>query len=271
MRFLSCAALALATALLSLTVSASDLPPPVTGERWQPTPNLRWQLQYSSSEIDRSVDAHVYAIDLFDNTAEAVAALQADGKRVVCYLNAGAWEDWRPDARQFPGGVMGRGYEGWPGERWLDIRKISALAPVMQARLDLCSEKGFDGVLLDNVDSYTNKTGFQLTALDQLRFNVWMANEARKRGLAVGMNNNPKQIHELLPYFDWALAESCFSYNWCASLRPFIESGKAVVVVEYMSDDRTFSAACRQAQALRFALIRKKRELDAFRQECTKT
>lgn len=267
------AALALASALASLSAWATEsLPPPIVdGVRWQPTPHLRWQLQYSTTPVDRNVDAHVYKIDLFDNRAAAVAELKRKGKRVVCYLNAGAWEDWRPDAKRFPPDVLGQAYEGWPGERWLDIRKIDALVPLMLARLDLCRAKGFDGVLLDNVDGYTNKTGFPLTAFDQLRFNVWMANEARRRGLAVGMNNNPEQARELLPYFDWALAESCFSYNWCSALQPFIEAGKAVVVVEYMSDERTFKAACRQAEALRFALMRKNRELDAFREECGRT
>ena len=138
----------------------------------------------------------------------------------------------------------------------------------MLARLDLCSAKGFDGVMLDNVNGYTNKTGFPLTGADQLRFNIWMANEARKRGLAVGINNNPEQVSQLLPYFDWALAESCFSHGWCAALRPFIEAGKVVVVIEYTDDGAEQNAMCDQASALRFTLMLKKRQLDAFREEC---
>ena len=269
-RYLALAAFAVLPILASLPAHATEsIPPPfLDGARWQPTPDLRWQLQYSSTPVDRAVDAHVYKIDLFDNRAADVAALKRRGKRVVCYLNAGAWEDWRPDAKHFPSDVLGARYEGWPGERWLDIRRIEALAPVMLARLDLCRAKGFDGALLDNVDAYTNKSGFPLTALHQVRFNAWMANEARKRGLAVGMNNNPEQVTELLPYFDWALAESCFSYGWCSALKPFTEAGKAVIVVEYMSDKSAFTAACHEARALGFAVVRKKRELDAFRQEC---
>ena len=38
-----------------------------------------------------------FDVDLFDTAASTVAALQSDGRRVVCYINAGAWEDWRPD------------------------------------------------------------------------------------------------------------------------------------------------------------------------------
>ncbi len=260
----------LAVDAVSESVSSGSLPEPVLNDRvWRPKPNLRWQLQFATTPIDLTVDADVYKIDLFDNEVGVVAALQKKGKKVVCYLNAGAWEEWRPDAKHFPPAAMGRAYEGWPGERWLDIRRIDLIAPLMLARLDLCRAKGFDGVMLDNVNSYINKTGFPLKSADQLRFNVWMANEARKRGLAVGMNNNAAQARALLPYFDWIIAESCFSQGWCASLRPFIEQGKAVVVIEYAEHEPRLPAMCRQATALRFSLLMKNRELDAFRNDCS--
>ena len=39
-------------------------------------------------------------------------------------------------------------------------------------------QKGCDGVDPDNVDGYTNKTGFPLTAKDQLAYNKFLAQEA---------------------------------------------------------------------------------------------
>jgi endo-alpha-1,4-polygalactosaminidase (GH114 family) len=138
----------------------------------------------------------------------------------------------------------------------------------MLARLDLCREKGFDGVMLDNVNSYTNRTGFLLTGADQLRFNVWLANAAHERGLAVGMNNNAEQARQLAPYFDWALAEGCLSEGWCSSLQPFAEQGKAVVVIEYTDSRAKLDGFCRQASTLQFSVLAKKRELDAFRMDC---
>lgn len=275
LRLLTGVSALVALALLNVPACAAKqrmlkLPPPVVnGAVWKPRPHMRWQLQFADMPVDLSVDADVYKIDLFDTDASVVSALKQKGKHVVCYLNAGAWEAWRPDARRFPRTSMGRHYEGWPGERWLDIRRIDLLAPIMLARLDMCRDKGFDGVMLDNVNSYINKTGFALTASDQLRFNVWIANAARKRGLAVGMNNNAEQARELAPYFDWALAESCFSQGWCATLRPFTDKGKAVLVIEYTDDQEKLNAMCEEALALRFSLLRKRVELDAFRQECT--
>jgi hypothetical protein len=50
---------------------------------------------------------------------------------------AGWFEDWRPDVAQFPKPLLGKGHSGWPGERWLDIRKTKMLAPILEARLDL--------------------------------------------------------------------------------------------------------------------------------------
>jgi hypothetical protein len=280
-KLLLSAALALVSAAAVLTAAAgeavaqssprvgAELPPPVVNDAvWRPAPNLRWQLQFASSPVDTTVEADVYKIDLFDNAAEDIEALKKKNKKVVCYLNAGAWEKWRPDASQFPAAAMGRGYEGWPGERWLDIRRIDLLAPIMLARLDLCRDKGFDGVMLDNVDSYTNKTGFPLSAADQIRFNVWLANEARTRGLAVGMNNNAALARELAPYFDWALAERCLSEGWCAQLRPFAAGGKPVVVIEYGEDRAMLDRMCRLAASSHVSLIVKKRELDAYRLDC---
>jgi hypothetical protein len=248
---------------------SSALPPPVANNAaWKPGPNLAWQLQFVNAPVDTSVEADVYKIDLFDTRATDVVALKKKGKKAVCYLNAGAWEDWRADAKRFPDAVMGRAYDGWPGERWLDIRRMDLLAPIMLARLDMCRDKGFDGVMLDNVDTYTNRTGFPLTANDQLRYNVWMANEAHKRGLAVGMNNNSQQARQLAPYFDWVLVEGCFSEGWCQNLRPFSEQGKPVVVIEYTESRVRLDSLCRQASLLHYSLLAKKRELDAYRMDC---
>ncbi len=57
----------------------------------------------------------------------------------------------------------------------------------MLRRLDLAVTKGCDGVEPDNMDGYANDSGFPLTAEDQLTFNRFIANEAHRRGLAVGL------------------------------------------------------------------------------------
>jgi len=218
--------------------------------------------------VDRSVDADVFDIDLFDNGAGVVADLHARGRRVIASMSAGSWEDWRPDAARFPPEVLGKDYGGWPGEKWLDIRRIDLLAPIMRARLDLCRAKGFDGIEPDNIDGYANDTGFPVTARDQLDYNRWLAEEAHARGLSIGLKNDPDQATALLSHFDWALTEDCFAEGWCGQLAPFISAGKAVFAAEYTDTGMTLDRLCPQAEPRRFSAILKNRDLGDWRQSC---
>jgi hypothetical protein len=236
--------------------------------RWKPAIGITWQWQLSGEDIDTAVDAKVYDVDLFDTGAEVVASLEMQKRRAVCYLSAGSWEDWRPDAAAFPKEIIGKDYTGWPGEKWLDIRRIDLLGPILQARLDLCKAKGFDGVEPDNVDGYQNATGFPLTAADQLRFNRWLAQEAHARGLAIGLKNDADQTPDLVADFDFALTEDCFDQGWCDLTQPFLQSGKPVLDAEYTDTGISLTAFCPRAKELGIAAILKHRNLDAWRQTC---
>lgn len=237
------------------------------GDWWQPAVNTTWQWHLEQN-IAPSFEVDMYDIEMFDNDADTVANLHAQGRKVICYISVGSWEEWRPDADQFPASVIGNDYEGWPGEKWLDIRQIDVLAPIMQARLDECRAKGFDGIEPDNIDGFTNDTGFPLTYKDQLAYNIWLANEAHARGLSIGLKNDAEQVADLLPYFDWALTEDCFAEGWCEEMLPFIEAGKPVFAAEYTDMDITTDQFCPQANEMNFSAILKNRELDAWREAC---
>jgi hypothetical protein len=110
-------------------VAAQDMPNPDNDpEIWMPTPGTTWQWQLTGT-IDESYDVEMYDVDLFDVSASTVDSLQSQGKKVVCYFSAGSWEDWRPDAGDFPNSVKGNS-NGWPGEKWLDIRDIAVTLPL---------------------------------------------------------------------------------------------------------------------------------------------
>ncbi len=238
---------------------------------WQPPVNTSWQWQLTGSPVDQSFDVTMYDIDLFDNDASTIAALQAQGRKVICYISVGSWEDWRPDAGQFPDSVLGNDYEGWPGEKWLDIRQIELLAPIMRARLDECQAKGFDGIEPDNIDGYTNDTGFPLSYQDQLDYNTWLAGEAHARGLSIGLKNDGEQAQDLLPTFDWALTEDCFVDDFCEEMEPFIAAGKAVFAAEYtdqLTTSEFLNEVCPAAKTIEFSVILKRRDLDAWRRAC---
>jgi hypothetical protein len=243
----------------------SPLPPSSQppGGHWTPSPGTTWQWQLSGS-MDTTVDATVYDVDGFDTSAAQVAALHAQGRRVICYLSAGTWEDWRPDAASFPASVKGSA-NGWPGERWLDIRRIDLLAPILTARFQMCRDKGFDAVEPDNVDAYSNSSGFPLSATDQLSYNRWLADTAHSLGLSVGLKNDVDQVVSLQPSFDWALNEQCYQYGECGPYQSFVSAGKAVFVAEYEGD---LSSVCPSAIASGYSAIMKRLSLDAWRQTC---
>ena len=243
-------------------VTASGTEPP--SNWWRPTPGTSWQIQYSGA-LDTSLDVAMYDLDLFDTPQAVIDQLHAEGRIVVCYFSAGSWEDWRPDAGDFPPAVIGDPLDNWPGENWLDIRQLDLLGPLMAARLDLAAQKNCDGVDPDNVDGYTNATGFPLSYQDQLTYNRWLAEQAHQRGLAIGLKNDLDQIPDLLPYFEWALNEECFSYDECDLLTPFVQAGKAVFGVEYELETSQF---CPQANALNFDFLKKNWDLDAWREAC---
>ena len=233
---------------------------------WQPAPGTSWQLQLSG-DIDTSLDVQMYDIDLFDTPQNVIDQLHADGRIVICYFSAGSWEEWRDDASQFPAPVIGNPLEGWEGEYWLDIRQLDVLGPLMGARLDTAVQKNCDGVDPDNINAYEdgNDTGFPLTYQDQIVYNVWLAEQAHARGLSIGLKNDLEQIDDLLPYFDWMLNESCFYYNECDALLPFVQTGKAVFGVEYELPPDDF---CSQANAMNFDWLKKNWDLDAWREAC---
>ena len=230
-----------------------------SGDWWQPEPGTTWQWQLHG-EIDTSYDVDMVDIDLFEVPQATIDQLHADGRIVICYFIAGSLENWRDDARQFPEEIKGSPLSGWPGERWLGVRQIEALGPIMAARLDLAVEKGCDGVEPDNVDGYANSTGFPLTYDDQIVYNIWLAEQAHARGLSIGLKNDLAQVSDLLPHMDWALNEQCFQYDECELLLPFVDAGKAVFGVEYAGDRAEY---CPRAIAMGFSWLSKTAEIGA--------
>jgi hypothetical protein len=243
---------------------APGSPPRTGGSRWIPGPRTTWQWQLSGT-VDQSVPADMYDVDLFDTPASTVASLHAKGRRVTCYLDAGTYEPGRPDSGSFPASAIGSDVSGWPGEKWLDVRRLDVLGPIMRSRLDLCASKGFDAVEADNVDGYSNSSGFPLSADDQLRYNRFLASEAHARGLSIALKNDFEQVAQLEPSFDFAVSEECFQYGECGRLAPFTAAGKAVFEVEYAGDPASY---CPQAKQAGFMAMGKNMSLDAPRQPC---
>ena len=252
------AAMADTTTTPTSTTTATTPP-----SRWVPALGGAWQIQYTGS-IDTSVNVPTFDLDGFDTAASTVTALRAAGRHGICYFSAGSWENWRPDAASYPSSILGNS-NGWPGEKWVDIRQISVLKPIIDSRLAMCASKGFEAVDPDNVDGYANSSGFPLTATDQLAFNRWMAAEAHSYGLSIGLKNDLDQVPDLVGSYDFAVNEQCNQYNECATLSPFISAGKAVLHIEYQGAP---SQICPVSLSSGFSTLFKNLSLDAWRQAC---
>jgi hypothetical protein len=238
---------------------------------YRPKPGVTWQWQLNG-ELNTEYDVALYDIDVFDTDTKTIQALHKAGKKVICYFSAGSYEEWREDAREFDAALLGKELDGWAGERWLDIRD-TRLHAIMEARLDLAHSKGCDGVEPDNIDGYTNDTGFPLTAADQLTYNRYLAAQAHKRGLSIALKNDLNQIKELEPYFDFHINEQCHRYNECNRLQPFIDADKAVLNAEYARqylDEANRTRLCQEANKARLSTLVLPMELDdRFRYDCS--
>ncbi len=208
---------------------------------WVPPQELTWYWQLQG-KIDNGEPVAAYDIDGFENEAGEISALHGRGRHVICYIDAGTAEKFRPDYRSFPASVLGRS-NGWPGEKWLDIRQLAVLEPIMTARFQMCREKGFDAVEPDNIEGYANKTGFPITASQQLAYNEWIAEEVHSLGMAVLQKNDGEQADQLEPYFDGALTEQCNQYRECEDYEPYLAAGKPVLNAEYRLTPKRFCAA----------------------------
>ena len=212
-----------------------------TATWYQPTPNTRWYWQLQGkAQPDQTIE--MLDIDLFDSSADTIQTWQKQGSKVICYFSAGTYENWRDDAKQFPDVALGNNLAEWPGEKWLDIRS-NALRGIMQARLLLAKHKGCDGVEPDNVDAYTNKSGFPLGKTDQINYNRWLATTAHELGLSIGLKNAPELVNDLVDDFDFNLNEQCHQYQECEQYQPFIRQNKPVFNAEYADEYINSSSA----------------------------
>ena len=231
---------------------------------WRPSVGTSWQIQLTGP-VDLDVDATVVDLDLFDTSARTVDRLHDRGRHVICYFTVGSKESYRRDTDALPDAVTGKGVDGWPQERWLDIRRIDALAPVLRARFDLCAAKHFDGVDGDWMDNQTQDTGFPITASDQLAFNRWLIDQGHRRGLAVGVKNDLSQAPTLASEADFEIDEQCAEFHECDTLLPWIRADKPVLHIEY---NLPAAAFCASTTRLGFSSLRKHVRLDAWRRPC---
>jgi hypothetical protein len=132
----------------------------------------------------------------------------------------------------------------------------------MERRVDLCRDRGFDGVLFGGLDGYARNSGFDLTAEQQLTFNRWLAEAAHARGLAAGIINDLDQAVELTNAFDFLVADTCIDQSDCAAVQPFLAANKPVFLLDYTNVARRMNEHCAVALKIGVPLIFKTQYLN---------
>lgn len=228
---------------------------------WQPASDQTFDLQLTQPfNLVRPVNS--IALDLFTTPPEEVSELRAKGVTTFCYAAAGYWESWRPDAGRFPAAALGPSVSGWPGQRWVDVGS-PALAPILEARLDLCRERGFDGVLLAGLDQPADGSGFATTAGERVAFQQHLAEAAHARGLVAGAIGGFAEPAELVDAFDFLVADGCLARDGCAqALAPWRTAGKPAYLVAYTNQAGKMDRLCGEAAELGVQLIFKTRSLN---------
>lgn len=244
------------TLLLSLAALPVQADPSgfITGLTWD------WQL---SEPFNLSVPVQVLDLDPDSLGRGDIAALRARGVLTICYVSVGTIEDWRGDVAAFPASVLGRGYAEWPGETFLDIRQTDILLPLMQARFADCAAKGYDAVEPDNMDVYTNASGFDISAAQTVAYIAALADIAHGMGLAIGQKNVPELTPALEPHLDFVITEGCMADGWCDQVAAYAQNGKAIFTAEYQVAPADQPGLCATAQAAGMSLIFKEYDLDA--------
>ena len=219
-----------------------------------------WQL---SEPFNLNVAVQVLDLDPDSMGRGDIAALRDSGILTICYVSVGTLEDWRGDVAAFPQAVVGRAYAEWPGENFLDIRQTDILLPLMQARFADCAAKGYAAIEPDNMDVYTNASGFDITAAQTVSYISALAEIAHGLGLAIGQKNVPELTPALEPLLDFVVTEGCLADGWCDQVAAYAAHNKAIFAAEYDVPAADQPALCGTAQSTGMSLIFKDYDLDA--------
>jgi hypothetical protein len=118
---------------------------------WTPAVETTWQCVLDNDVGSLTLPVDIYDFDLFNTPQSSIDTLHAAGKSVMCYFSAGTYEPNRPDSATILSdpSAVGATLDGWPDEKWLDIR-TDFIVNIMKARIDVAVSKGCDGVDPDN-------------------------------------------------------------------------------------------------------------------------
>ncbi|KAF2172124.1 glycoside hydrolase family 114 protein [Zasmidium cellare ATCC 36951] len=242
----------------------------------KPTAGTTWNIQLISlPSVDQANDpaCSLWDFDMEGADKKLIDAFHAKNHSVACYFSAGSWEDFRKDADDFPKEALGKVMKGWENEKWVDTRN-QQLRDVIKKRIQSAKNKGCDAIDADNVDGYSNDTGFDLTEDDGVDYVKFLAGAAHDLGMAYGLKNAEDILERVLDVSQFSVQEECVFYQDCDKFQPFIKANKPVFNIEYPDDKPDESLkdfvkeSCSDANARGFSQLIKQRDLGDFTETC---
>ncbi len=232
-----------------------------------PAPGVDWDWQLSG-RVHPPAGIAAFDADPDSVSRAQVERLRRAGVYTICYVSVGTIEEYRADKAAFPASVVGKTYGDWPDEKFLDVRQLDVLLPLMRVRFARCKALGFDAVEPDNVDVYQNDSGFPISQAENLRYIKALGSMAHEMGLEIGQKNVPELTGALVGRMDFVITESCFQDHWCNDVAAYTRAGKPVFDAEYTDRRINWNKACNEAARLDISMILKDRDLGAGRKSC---
>jgi len=223
--------------LYILVGMVSGRPYLLSGSSWA---NLAWG--YKDGGRDDIDGASVVFIDM--DGGHDIESLKRDGKIVMCYISVGTLEGFRSfykrDKEAWEGLTLGT-MVSFSDERWLDIRKLDRLIPLMEARFDTAAAAGCDAIEPDNMDCYlssecvgrmggVSKKDAMAMSID---YGLVVASLAHNRGMSVVVKNAIELYDSFVDIFDGAVTENCLQYKECDATSIWTSRNKAVFSTDY--------------------------------------
>lgn len=256
-------ALLACTTLLTSACTAVAAPTASTSTPSVTVPPVNGQFDYQLGGA-YTPQASVRIVDR-DRTAAPAA-----GKYNICYVNgfqtqdseATFWTKQHPDLLVKNASGKPIKDPDWP-EYVLDTStaaKRTALLDIVGPWIDGCASAGYQGLEIDNLDSYTRSVK-KLTLQNNIDFATALVARAHARGLAVGQKNTSElaATGKQKIGFDFAVTEECQRYNECSYYTHVY--GDHVIEIEYTDYSRSkYTAAC-AAQGKRISVILRDRDV----------
>lgn len=185
----------------------------------------RWTVYYSDklpTETFSSFDTIVFDSD----SHPPLAPLKAQGKTLLGYISLGEAEKYRSYFTKIKEkGLLYKANKAWKDHIIIDVRKVEWAQMVLDELIPNILAQGFDGIMIDTIDSVTQYDDMQQSAVALIK-----AIRARYPHIKIMLNRGFEILPLVAKDIDMVMAESTYT-DWK------FDKKKAVLLSESLQQD----------------------------------